>query len=127
MKKGVLTFVNVMPACDFCKTEVARYDFKTADDGQWAHGCEGCFPLYRAFAQLGEGRGQVLAVYRPGSMIGEIIALLPFGRRPVYMPAFVLVTDDDQNRWRGIACNQQAQPTDSVIYTYARSVWRKGG
>ncbi len=44
--------------CDFCE-KPALYDFKTKM-GPWANGCKDHYRRYRAFKELGVGKGQSL-------------------------------------------------------------------
>lgn len=65
------TTVSELPRCDFAPTSAwpnygpcegpARYDFKTKG-GPWANGCERHYRAYRAFRELGTGKGQRLVV-----------------------------------------------------------------
>ena len=50
--------VAVLPQCDICKTETARYDAATLY-GPWAYMCQSCFEV-NSTGQLGIGRGQKL-------------------------------------------------------------------
>jgi hypothetical protein len=56
--------VSVLPKCDFCPL-TASFDFKTWL-GPWANGCTAHWQMYRAFPDLGTGKGQRLVVPFPG-------------------------------------------------------------
>lgn len=47
-----------LPRCSFCR-ETAKFDFRSLTD-QWAYGCQHHYEEYRAFAELGYGKGQEL-------------------------------------------------------------------
>jgi len=55
--------VSELPHCDICAQNgmetPAEYDFKTKM-GPWANACEPHWIRYRAFAELGTGKGQKL-------------------------------------------------------------------
>ena len=51
--------VAVLPKCDICQNEIAKYDAMTTR-GPWAYQCESCFADYGV--GLGLGKGQELVV-----------------------------------------------------------------
>ena len=51
--------VAVLPKCDICQNETAKYDAMTTQ-GPWAYQCAGCFADYGV--GLGLGKGQELVV-----------------------------------------------------------------
>jgi hypothetical protein len=54
--------VYKLPTCDFHKGEhEAEYDFKTFQ-GPWGNGCEDAWKQWRAYPELGTGKGQHLVV-----------------------------------------------------------------
>jgi len=59
---GFLCIVDEMPDCEFCWIEnghisEGNYDFLVRGGG-WAKGCEQHWLMYRAYPELGVGKGQ---------------------------------------------------------------------
>lgn len=52
--------VAELPKCNWC-CELAEYDFKTSM-GPWGNGCQEHYVAFRAYGNLGTGRGQRLVV-----------------------------------------------------------------
>jgi len=59
-KPHTVVLVDRIPNCNFCDNP-GPYDFKTLM-GPWAHGCETHYKLYRAYPELGVGKGQLWVV-----------------------------------------------------------------
>lgn len=63
--------LRTLPECYFCSAQGARnpkgatpkaqYDYKTTH-GSWAYGCRTHYWQYRAYKELGTGKGQKLVV-----------------------------------------------------------------
>lgn len=120
------TSVGSYPICSFCK-ETARYYFAPKDGVshlQMAYGCAEHYEEHRAFDTLGVGKAQVLYIPRPGARIGMKVNLLPFTKRPVYKPAFVLVLEEDAEGLKGLCMDNIGRPTNSTIFPYPRTLWR---
>ena len=59
MKDLIEVKIDVLPACDFCKTNEAKYDGRTTL-GPWAYMCQSCFRIYGVGLGLGKGQRLVL-------------------------------------------------------------------
>lgn len=60
---STVALVKQLPKCSFCDRP-AQYDFKSIVNGQWAHGCQDHWRIYRMFETLGVGKGQELRLQR---------------------------------------------------------------
>lgn len=79
--------VGSIPECDFCRmapddvlgeVKPGPYDFKTRM-GPWANACEHHYRMYRAFSDLGTGKGQLWVTEEqveldPNSKAGRLAA-----------------------------------------------------
>lgn len=58
-KSGTVSRVTKLPKCDFDCVNSATYDFKTKS-GAWGNGCTKHYKQFRAYDDLGIGKGQQL-------------------------------------------------------------------
>jgi hypothetical protein len=129
-KNSFFSTVGQLPFCDFCKQEgrheLAWYDFKTKipPDFSWFNGCAAHYMEHRLAETLGEGRGQVLCIPRPGSMVGGRIQLMPASGRAVYKPAYLFCVDEDNHGWKGLPLTDRGEPTSGTIFPYQKGLWR---
>lgn len=118
--------IGMLPACQFCpegQKKYAVYEFKLRNNN-WAFGCNAHYVEHRLFNMLGNDRGRVLCIPRPGTMIGAKLSLLPISRRAVYKPAFVFIVEEDSRGWKGLSLNDRGEPTNATVFEYPRSNWR---
>ena len=120
--------VGMLPFCEFCKAEgkqeYARYDFRVKNADVWRAGCVAHFQEHAMFNVLGEGKGMVLCIPRPGSMIGNRVQLMPMAKRAVYKPTYLFVVDEDNHGWEGLGLSDRGQPTNATIFPYQKNLWR---
>lgn len=59
-ENGTIAYITKAKTCSFC-TRQATHDFKT-NSGPWANGCDTHYIAFRAYPDLGVGKGQKLEV-----------------------------------------------------------------